>query len=135
MNLGGYSGGNGSHLFQWLWLIYFLAGPYLLLWLEFRSVRQSEAQSGMALVMLVILGLIACYIGVDVAHAFPFFGKFGAFQFYLTRIAAVIFPFALGWEAYKRGWLTMMREKMKGKKKKKKRKLKVDAASSCVSRG
>ncbi|HQR07243.1 MAG TPA: hypothetical protein PLN21_10500 [Gemmatales bacterium] len=125
MNLGGYSGGGGNWL-AWLILLYFLIGPYWLLWLEVRAFRHSEAQSSITLFMLIVLGLLAVYMGSDERHAFPFIRGFSEFQFNLTRIAAVIFPFALGWEAYKRGWLTMLREKMQGKKKKKKRKKVVE---------
>jgi hypothetical protein len=36
----------------------------------------------------------------------------------------------LGWEAYKRGWLTMLRESMKRKKKKKRKKVRAEKAQA-----
>lgn len=122
MNLGGYSSGGGMHLFGVLLLIFIFVGPYLLLWLEVRAFRQSEAQTNMALAMLILLGVSACYC---VYHS----EMFSLFAIWLLRvhllllqIGVAVWPFTLGWEAYKRGWLTMLREKMKRKKKKRKKK-------------
>lgn len=122
MNLGGYSGGGGMHLFGVLLLIFIFVGPYMLLWLEVRAFRHSEAQSNIALAMLILLGVAGCYC-VYHREVFSFFAIWLIrFQLLLLQIGVVAWPFTLGWEAYKRGWLTMLMEKMKGKKKRKKRK-------------
>ncbi len=117
-----------------LLLLFLFVGPYLLLWLEVRAFRYSYVQSNMALAMLLLLGVAACYCLYH-REVFSFFAIWLVrFQLLLLKISVVAWPFTLGWEAYKHGWLTMLREKLKGQKKKK-RKPKVDAASSRVSRG
>ncbi|MFT3882972.1 MAG: hypothetical protein QM703_25370 [Gemmatales bacterium] len=124
MNLGGYSSGGGMQWIGMLLLLFLFVGPYLLLWLEVRAFRYSYAQSNMALAMLLLLGMAGCYCLYH-REVFSFFAIWlVGFQLLLLQISLVAWPFTVGWEAYKRGWLTMLREKMKGKKKKKKKRQK-----------
>jgi len=121
MNLGGYSSGGGMQWLGVLLLLFLFVGPYLLLWLEVRAFRYSEAQSGMALGMLLLLGVSACYCLYH-REVFSFFAIWlVGFQLFLLQISVVAWPFTMGWEAYKRGWVTVVREKMKGKKKRRKK--------------
>jgi hypothetical protein len=125
MNLGGYNGSHGDHVGGLFVFLHLLAGPYLLIWLEVRAFRKSEAQSFLALVMLVLLGLPACYYSYEIIkEAFRATGVF-KFQFSVLGIGILGFPIALGWEAYKRGWISRLMDKPKSKKKRKKIKVAV----------
>ena len=103
-NLGGSSG--GARLIDIVLLIAFLAGPYVLLLLEVSAFRKSEPQSIIALILLILLGLPACYFGYEVLKEIP--RTTGLLRVHLLFIVlgALAFPFTLAWEAYKRGWLT-----------------------------
>lgn len=125
MNLGGYNGGSGQHLLGVLLLIFIFIGPYLLLWLEVRAFRHSEAQTGMVFCMLILLGVPACYCAyrANELALIPFW--FLGFQLMLMKISVVALPFTLAWEAYKHGWLTKLMTTKKNKKKKKQHRIEV----------
>jgi hypothetical protein len=124
MNLGGYNGRPGDGFITLIYFLYLIAGPYLLIFLEGRAFRKAEAQSIPALIILILLGLPACYyvreIMTEINRGIGLF----KFQCVVLAIGTIGFPIALGWEAYKRGWISRLMEK-RSKSKKKQKKIKV----------
>jgi hypothetical protein len=111
-NLGGGGSRGGFNLLGWIYLLVAVFGPYLLVWLEVRAIRKAEAQSLFALVVLVLLGSVACYYNFDAARELSSSSGLTGFHLLIVLLGAMAFLPALGWELYKRGWLKFPGGKM-----------------------
>jgi hypothetical protein len=109
---------SGNPVLGLLLLPLFFGGPFVLLWLEARAFLKSEAQSWLSLALLIVLGGLACIYGFGSMKEFGQITGFMKTHLILAYLGAIAFPVTLGWEAYKRGWLSQW---MKPAKKKRRR--------------
>ncbi len=87
--------------------------PFVMIWLEFRSIFRTEAQSIGICIALLIMATIGCiYLNPLKLPGKPF--GFMAIWLWLLWLALVATPIVFGWEIHKRGLF-------KGKAKLKKR--------------
>lgn len=108
----------GNPVLGLLLLPFFFAGPFVLIWLEVRAFLKSEAQSVLLLLVLLALGILACFYGYGSAKEFQQITGFLKVHLIVAWIGGVAFPFTLAWEVYKQGWLNKWTAA--GRKKKKK---------------
>lgn len=106
-NLGGGGSRGGFYLLGWIYLLIAIFGPYLLVWLEVRAIRKADAQSLFALILLIILGSVACYYSIDAARELSRTSGLLGLHILVVLLGAIAFLPALGWELYKRGWLKL----------------------------
>lgn len=107
----------GNPIIGLLLLPFFLAGPFVLVWLEVRAFLKSEAQSLTILALLVLLGVLAGYYSIGTG--FTEFNRtmgFTKFHLLVSWIGAMACPIVVGWESYKRGWLSHWKKRVKKKR-------------------
>lgn len=89
-----------------LLLPFFLVGPFVMIGLIVRAFLKSDPQSLFLLVLLLIMEVFAGYLVFTIGFN-EFSRVSGYWKSWTIALMAsfVVCPFALGWEAYKRGWL------------------------------
>ncbi|MFT3882971.1 MAG: hypothetical protein QM703_25365 [Gemmatales bacterium] len=107
----------GNPVLGLLILPFFLAGPFVLIWLEVRAFLKSEAQSLPLFALLVLLGGLAGFYSIGTGWT-EFNRTMGFTKIHLVAsgIGFVACPIVVAWEAYKRGWLSQWTKKTKKKK-------------------
>jgi hypothetical protein len=97
---------HGNPVIGWLLLPIMLVMPWIMLWIEVRSVLKGEALSKMSFFVLLAYECFAAWLAwrgvfADIAMLFGFW-KTWVWALLLATAAA---PFILAYEAYKHGWL------------------------------
>lgn len=109
----------GNPVLGLILLPFFLAGPFVLIAIEVRAFLKSEAQSLPLVGLLVLLGVLAGFYSI--VTGFTEFNRtmgFTKMHLVASWIGFIASPIVVGWEAYKRGWLSQWK---KPKKKKRRR--------------
>lgn len=118
---------SGNPVLGLLLLPLMFAFPLVLAWIEFRAFRKSDPQSLFILILMLVMGSFASYVTLTGGLAeFNRVSGFAKAWMALLFIGLLVFPVALGWEIYKRGWLSKwFNPETKPKKKKKRMRLDV----------
>lgn len=107
----------GNPVLGLLLLPFFFAGPFVLIGIEVRAFLKSEAQSVLLLLLMMALGILACFYGYGSAREFQQITGFMKGHLLAAYLGAIAFPFAATWEIYKQGWLSKLTTIPKKKKK------------------
>lgn len=87
---------SGNPVLGLLLLPLFLAGPFVLLWLEVRAFFKSKAQSWLTIALLIVLGVLACFYGFGSMWEFGRITGFMKTHLILVYLGAIVFPITLG---------------------------------------